>query len=258
MLHIREHLVRRLAGCAVLGAALLWSACSAQAESRAESPAESFDTPLHERTVELGHTQYGQAKLTCDYFASFMVKQLDQGEEGASWIAIVPARTGHSPACTRAHAEAEKVIPGHDWCGYFQGAKQSFVFLNACNAYNGGLDFAVYDARTGTRIFQDTAVDSDAGGPHFSRAPDGRLTLLYSRVAVFACTLPKEQAACWTQIEGKLGLDNVPAPVCIAYEKQMTGSVVAYPVEVPLASTPDLRTPQAHAVAGAIRCWPPE
>lgn len=250
MVNIREHLVQRVILCALFCAALLLPALAARAES--------FDTPLHERTVELGRTQNGQSKLTCDYFASFMVKQLDQGEEGASWIAIVPARAGHLPVCTQSHAATEKVIPGHDWCGYFQGAKQDYVFLNACNAYNGGMDFAVYDARTGTRIFQDTAVDSDAEGPHFSRAPDGKLTLLYSRIAVFACTLPKEQAACWTQIEGKLGLDNVPAPVCISYEKQMSGSVVAYPVEVPLSSTPDLRTPQAHPVAGQIRCWPPE
>lgn len=241
-----------LAACALLGATLLLAAPAARGES--------FDPPLHERVVNLrsSRASSGPSKLTCDYYSSFMVKQLDQGEEGAAWIAIVPARAGHFPVCAPTHAATEKVIPGQDWCGYFQGAKQDYVFLNACNAYNGGQDFAVYDARTGTRIFQDTAVDSVAGGPHFSRAPDGQLVLRYSRIAVFACTLPREQAACWSQIEDKLGLENVAAPACVAYEKQMTGSVIAYPVEVTLSLTPDLRTPQVRAVAGEIRCWPPE
>ncbi len=248
--NFRNHCALRLAACALLSATLPSLAAPAHAES--------FDTPLHERVVDLGRTPYGRITLTCDYFPTFMVKQLDSGEEGANWIAIVPARDAHPPACTRTHASTEKVIQGHDWCGYFQGAKQDFVFLNACNAYNGGLDFAVYDARTRTRIFEDTAVDSSAEGPHFSRAPDGGLALLYSRIVVFACTLPTEQSTCWNQIEGKLGLENVAAPTCISYEKQMTGSVIAYPVEVPLSLTPELRTPQVRAVAGEIRCWPPE
>lgn len=248
--NFREYFAVRLATCMLLGATLLLSAAAA--------PAESFDTPLHERVVDLGRTPYGRIKLTCDYYPAFMVKQLDLGEEGANWIAIVPVRPGHLPVCTRTHASTEKVIPGHDWCGYFQGPKQDFVFLNACNAYNGGLDFAVYDARTGTRIFQDTAVDSISEGPHFSRAPDGSIALLYSRIAVFACTLPREQEACWSKIENKLGLENAVVPACLAYEKQMTGSVIAYPVEVALSLTPGLRTPQVRAVAGEIRCWPPE
>ena len=41
-------------------------------------------------------------------------------------------------------------------------------------------------------------------------------------------------------------------------KQTMTGSVIAYPVEVPLSLTPDLRTPQVRAVAGEIRCWAPE
>lgn len=251
----REPFALRLAARALLGAVLLFLAPVVRGEA---SP--SFDPPLRERVVNLGTSpgSNGPAKLTCDYYPSFMVKQLDLGEEGANWIAIVPARAGHFPACTRAHAAAEKVIPGQDWCGYFQGARQDFVFLNACDAYNGGLDFAVYDARTGTRIFEDTAVDSKAGGLQFGSAPDGVLVLRYSRVVVFACTLPREQASCWSRIESKLGLENVAAPLCMAYEKQMTGSVISYPVEVALPLTPGLRPPQARAVAGEIRCWPPE
>lgn len=248
----RKPLALWLSAWALTGATLLLSAPAARGQS--------FDAPLRQRVLNQGSSpdRNGPGKLTCDYYPSFMVKQLDLGEEGAAWIAIVPARAGHFPACTQDHTVAEKLIPGQDWCGYFQGAKQDFVFLNACDAYNGGQDFAVYDARTGTRIFQDTAVDSTAGGLQFSRARDGTLALRYSRIVVFACTLPREQAACWSQIEGKLGIANVAAPACLAYQKQMTGSVVAYPVEVTLPLTPGLRTPQVRAVAGEIRCWPPE
>lgn len=215
--------------------------------------AESFDAPVHQRVMNLGRSPYGIARLTCDYFSSFMVKQLDLGEEGAAWFAIAPAPPGHLPVCSRAHGAGEKVIEGSDWCGYFQGAKQDYVFLSACEAYNGGLDFAVFDARTGKKVFQDTAVDSTAGGLQFSRAADGSISLRYSRIAVFSCTLPRDQAGCWSQIETKLGLQNAAAPVCIAYEKQMTGSVIAYPVEVALSPQPEVR-----AVSGQVRCWPPE
>jgi len=237
---------RRIAG-ALAFAAFLALALAARGES--------FDTPLYERVVDLGPSPYsnGRIKLTCDYYPSFMVKQLDTGKEGAEWFAIVPERRGYLSACTRVHRAAEKVIQGRDWCGYFQGAKQDFVFLSACDAYNGGLDFAVYDARTGAGVFQDTAVDAASGGLQFTRAPDGAVSLLYSRVAVFDCTLPRDPAGCWSRIEGKLGLENAAAPNCTAYEKQMTGSVIAYPVEVALQPAPQVR-----AVPGPIRCWPPE
>lgn len=246
---VRRYLAPRcIAGALTLLTVMLMAVTAA-------APAESFDAPLHQRVVNLGHSRYhnGQIKLTCAYFGSFMVKELDLGDEGANWFAIVHTRPGQIPVCTRVHGANEKVIEGHDWCGYFQGAKDDFVFLNACDAYNGGLDFAVYDARTGTRIFQDTAVDSSAGGLQFSRAPGGKISLHYSRIVVFGCTLPRDQAGCWSEIRNKLGLEDAAVPVCTTYEKQMTGSVIAYPVEVGLSDKPEVR-----AVAGQIRCWPPE
>lgn len=247
MANFPKHLRAHAPAWALVGALLLIAALPARSQA--------FDTPLRARTIVLGRSPYsnGQRRLTCDYFPSFMVKQLDLGNEGAEWIGIVPAHPGHLPLCTRARTAGEKLINGRDWCGYFQGAKQHFIFLSACGAYNGGQDFAVYDARTGLRVFEDTAVDSAAGGLQFARAPDGSILLRYLRVAVFGCTLPREQAACWSQIQSKLGLQNAAAPVCLAYEKQMTGSVISYPVEVALSSKPQLRP-----VPGQIRCWPPE
>ena len=221
----------------------------------AESDPGSFDTPVLHRVVDLGRVRgsNAQARLTCDTFSSFMVKELDLGAEGAEWFAIAPARPGHEPACTRARGAAEKLIRASDWCGYFAGVKSDYVFLNACGPHNAGLDFAVYDARTGKRVFEDTAFDSMTGGVQFRRTPEGGLILTYTRVAIFDCTLPAQQGICWNRIRGQLGLADADAPQCIAYEKQMTGTVVAYPVEVALTAKPSIR-----AVPGQIRCWPPE
>ena len=217
--------------------------------------AESYDTPLSHREVDLGRVSgsHAHARLTCDNYPSFMVKELDLGEEGAAWFAIVPSRPGHAPACTRARSAAEKLIRSRDWCGYFAGVKTNYVFLSACDAHNAGLDFAVYDARTGKRIFEDTAFDSMTGGVQFRRTPEGGLILTYTRVALFDCTLPAQKDVCWNRIRGQLGLADADAPQCIAYEKQMTGTVVAYPVEAALTATPSI-----HAVPGPVRCWPPE
>lgn len=251
MRKLRTQSAVRLAALMLLGATCIGLAPAAVAQSTADS----FDSPLRHRVVDLGRSpnNNGHSKLTCDYFPSFMVKQLDLGEEGADWFAIVPSPPERVPACTRRLGPAEKVIRGRDWCGYFQGAKDGYVFLNACDAYNGGLDFAVYDAATGQKVFQDTAMDFASQGLVFSRAPDGKISLNYSRVVVFDCTLPRDQAGCWSQIQSKLGLSIATPPACTAYEPQMTGSVIAYPVEVDLSAEPKI-----HPLPGPIRCRPPE
>ena len=239
-----------------LPAVILLAAVAASAAAQSPSPSSgpAFDTPLRERVIDLGPSPYGgHAKLTCDYFPTFLVKEMDAEGEGAAWFGIVPERAGHPAVCTKRHLPSEKTITGKEWCGYFQGVKEHYVFLSACDAYNGAQDFAVYDAETGKKVFQDSAVASTAGGLTLARAADGGILLRYSRVVAFDCTLPTEQAACWSTIENKLGLVNATAPVCTAYEKQMKGSVIAYPVEVALTATPATR-----AVPGQIRCWPPE
>lgn len=225
-----------------------------KAASRPTADPAAFDPPLRQVVVKLGKVPMSDmtAKLTCYYFSSFAVKELDLGDEGAEWFSIVPARSQHFPACTRTHGTAEKIIAGKDWCGYFQGAKQGYVFLSACNAANGGIDFAVYDAKTGRSIFQDSAVDTDTGGLTFARAPDGGLLLKYLRVASFDCTLPTEKAACWSRIEASLGLRSAAQPACAPYEAKETGTVIVYPVEVALSAKPEMRP------AGApVRCHPP-
>lgn len=91
------------------------------------------------------------------------------------------------------------------------------------------------------------------GGVRFRRTAAGGIVLTYARVALFDCTLPKDKGACWSRIRGKLGLADAAIPVCVGYEKQMTGTVVSYLVEVALTARPSVQ-----AIPGQIRCWPPE
>jgi hypothetical protein len=87
-----------------------------------------------------------------------MVKEYDEGQKGAAWLAIVPTGKGEAPlSCTRSHVPDEMVI---GWWGYFKGAKTNLAFFNAPDGQDGGMPFAVFDSRTGKKIFEDVAYDT--------------------------------------------------------------------------------------------------
>src|ERR1700694_991987 len=88
------------------------------------SCADSFDKPLSKKTVDLGPAPSraeSHARVTCYFFANFMVKEVAMGDKGAARLAIVPVTRGVVPACTRAQAKTEKVISSKEWAGYFKG-----------------------------------------------------------------------------------------------------------------------------------------
>src|SRR5215470_2119022 len=100
--------------------------------------ADSFEAPLKKTIVDFGPSPYyrnpktaPRVKLSCFYFPTFMVKEYDEGEKGAEWMAIVPRSTGNSDRCTRSHVSSERLIGGKDWSGYFKGVKRNFVFFDA-------------------------------------------------------------------------------------------------------------------------------
>lgn len=201
-------------------------------------------------------------KLSCFYFPTFMVKEYDEGQKGAEWLAIVPIANGAAPSCTRSHAPDEMVI---DWWGYFEGAKMNLVFFNAPDGQDGGMPFAVFDSRNGKKIFEDVAYDSgfvlrQLDVSPFDRlrithAHDGFISLKYLHVEGFDCDLhlPTERGTCWEKITAQTGLRIRQAPVCSGYERihNQYASAVAYPVEVFLLPRPMRRT-----IAGPVRCWP--
>jgi hypothetical protein len=243
----------------------------------------SFDKPLTKKSVHLGPSganhQKIRRKVTCYYYPGFMVKEVDLGEKGADRLAIVPAGKTAAP-CTRARSKTEKVVNPDEWSGYFKGVKGNLVFFDADDGWNGGMGFAVYDAKTLKKIYEDVALGeltfSDASGPDAS--------IDYTRVVDGGCNLPKEQAGCWSTIQKKFSLDAAAAPDCKAgYEKSAqemakarcsgnpkagpqcvdkelplarqqasdASSVISYPVSVVLGPNPAV-----NPGAGNVGCWP--
>lgn len=245
--------------------------------------AASFDQPVFKKTVDLGPSparSEDRAKVSCYFFRHFMVKEVDLGEKGAERLAIVPTDKTTDRACTRRHDLGEREINSDDWSGYFKGVKGDLVFFDADDGWNGGMGFAIFDAKTAKKVFDDVAL----GDLDLINRPDRTLVLHYTRVADGGCILPKDSAACWEKIRKKLGLEGQNAPDCKAgYDKSAqemakgrcqaqhsdnpecmakelplaqsqaadAPSVIAYPVELVLQPTPEV-----HPLPGEVRCWP--
>lgn len=230
---------------------------------------QPFDVPVEKKIVDMGPSPYYQGaypphiRLSCYFFRNFVVKEYDEGQKGAKWLAILPIMTRDPGACTQSHVLSEKVIAGEEWCGYFKGAKENLVFFDACDGTDGGLPFTVYDSRTGKRVFEDTAYDSnmwtqkDTPTPfdrlRVTSTPEGQLLLIYLRVVGTDCDLRTEKASCWDHFKAKVDLKIATPPVCSHYH-DISGryvSAVAYPVEVLLSQEPIIKT-----IAGPVECWP--
>ncbi len=226
----------------------------------------SFDTPLKKKVVDFGPSPYYPSpktaphiKLSCFYFPTFMVNEYDEGQKGATWLRIVPISNGSMLSCTRSHHPDEKAI---DWFGYFEAVKANLVFFNGADGQDGGMPFAVFDSRTGKKIFEDLAYDSSFVNmrvevSQFNKlrvggSKDG-ISLRYLRVVAADCDLDKEKATCWQRMKAKLGVESSEVPVCVGYKDIPTPcvSAVAYPVEVRLSSEPVIKT-----ITGPVRCWP--
>jgi len=179
--------------------------------------AGSFDTPVSKRTVDLGgstSSSQAHAKVNCYFFPTFMVKEVDLGEKGASRLAIVPSSKKNPAPCSRLRDQTEKVVNPDDWSGYFKGVKGNLVFFDADDGVNGGMGFAVYDAKTGKKLFDDTAL-GELNFPDVQNPAQAReLTLRYARVADGGCVVLRDPSSCWEKIRSKLGLGDASAPDC--------------------------------------------
>jgi hypothetical protein len=260
---------------------LLWSVLVLVSIARAGS----FDQPVFQKTVDLGAARYNpktHGKVTCYFFPAFMVKEVDMGEKGAERLAIVASGKSKLHTCSRLRDPGEIEINPSDWTGYFKGVKGNLVFFDADDGVNGGMGFAVFDSKTGRKLWDDVALGSlDIAE---SADKDKEVSLRYTRIVDGGCIMPKEQPACWEKIRTQLGLINAAAPDCQAgYEKSAqemakgrcqaqnndsdqclakeitlarkqandAPSVVSYAVEVLLGPKP-----VAKPTGGDVRCWP--
>jgi hypothetical protein len=254
--------------CALL-AIPLW--LSAQNSDPPSAATQTFDRPLEKKVLDLGSSlgnppgvQRLRIELSCYYFQNLVVKQYDDGGlKGSVWLSIVTRPDWSRPECTESHEPGEKVIDGKEWSGYFKGVKGNLVFFNADDGYDGGLPFAVFDSRTGKKIFHDSAYEASMwdkrtrGGlfDHLrvDKAKSGTFHLRYLRVVEAGCDLHRDKMKCWASVKSKLGLKDTLMESCSGYEHISAhyDSVVAYPVEVLLTAQPVIK-----AVPGPVKCWP--
>ncbi|HEV2301523.1 MAG TPA: hypothetical protein VGR91_08135 [Stellaceae bacterium] len=211
------------------------------------------------------------------------MKELDLGEVAAELTILPLPPDGKHPPCRRRTAPGEIVIPAKEWSGYFRGVKSGYVFFDAEDGSNGGLGFAVFDGRTGRKLFEDVAV----GGLRGAERAGPAIRLRYRRALVGACSIPHDGAKCWAATAAQMpGVKAAPppdcgagylkaksamargrcearqgaGPDCIAAEMKRLDeqhwneapSVVAYGVEAEIGRSEQ----RVRALGGALSCWP--
>jgi len=214
-----------------------------------------FDAPRSKQEVELPANANGQAgKLRCTVFKTFVVKEVDRGEKGAEAHSIVrydPA--GAVPPCDLAFVPGE--VPVEGWSGYFAGARGRFVFFAGDDGWEAGsTGFAVFDARSGRKVFEDAAVP---GPEKLVLEADGEdLKLRFRRAWRAPCSIAKDPAGCWKKVRGALALPGEAPPCAAAYAKQQAPaddpSVLTYDAEVPSLTAKRVRA----AAQPKVACFP--
>jgi hypothetical protein len=245
---------------AFVTAALLAGLGSASAAADAVAP--SFDKPMKVARVPLPHdpqNPQAKARVSCFYFPSFMVKEIDLGEKGAERLSIMP---GAGAACRREQAADEKVIG--EWAGYFKGVKGDYVFFDADDGWNDGVGFAIFAAADGKKLFEDVAKGKLQS---IELTPAG-IALRYVRVYGATCSLAADKAGCWAQIKRDTDLVGASPPDCAAaYERErkrtpaMAAQVLTDPTVIDYAAAVALTADakKITPVSGkAIACRPAE
>ena len=215
--------MRALVGAFCIAALLAPGASAALAKTtHAKSPPKKsvpakpsiFDPPLQiqKRTLPTGKDR-SKNIITCRYYTHFMVKEVDEGEVGATQLSVVPISTGAGkPPCQRQNLAAEKVVNPSAWTGYFKGVKGDYVLFDADDGVNGGLGFAVVTAGDAKKRFDDSAV----GNLKSAKLDGNALALRYARSYSSECSVPKEGAACWSKIAAATGETGAKQPDCAA------------------------------------------
>lgn len=266
-------------------------ATSSQDQSAAKS--DWFDVPLKKKTVDFGPSfqkpsdtspewqwnAYRRARntLTCYWFSTIMIKEYDISQKGADWISYTRLDANAHPECTQSHASGEKLFvqeasaQADEWWGYFTGVKDDFVFLGAADGDNGGIQFAVYDSRTGKKVFEDTDClrctylkkiygkerpSASFNRMRVSKVPGGPVTLNYMHVQQADCDLRADKASCWDHVRTQMDVKSAKEPACLGYAHTPVGelaSMVAHPVFVSLISPPIVKS-----IDGPVLCWAPD
>lgn len=229
-----------------------------------------FDRPsgVERRPFSLKSGRSGpRGVVRCFHYPDLTVKELDEGDQGATAISVTPMQPGaRRPPCGKQDDPGEVVLRGGRG-GNFVGAKGGFAYVGSTYG-NGTIPFTIYDAKTGTAIFDD-ATSTEPGYPISFSVEGGVLTLAYTRAVQAPCSIPGGGQACWTRFarEARLpeAVAKLPPPVdrCkIGYAAWFAAdrtepdptlpSIVAYDVTLTLE-----RTGQTKVLSrGALSCAP--
>jgi hypothetical protein len=224
-----------------------------------------FDTPKNTQVVNLPAdpaNPQAKPKRTCTYYPGLVVKEIDMGEVGAADLSIT-AISGEVPKCERDIAHEVNIDP-ETWSGYFKGAKGDFVFFDGEDGWNGGMPFAVFNGKTGHKLFTDTRKGDTYGA---IETAEGALALRYRRVWLAPCSMMADVTGCWKKIVAATSLEESARPDCaVAYQKEMERtpkfasdvhalpSVISYEVEARHAGGKLTITPRP----GSVECWLPD
>jgi len=165
--------------------ALAMIACAVPALALASGP---FDSPLKVRDVRLAadpQNPKARRQVTCFYYRSIVIKQVDYGEVGADRLALLPVLSRNGTQCHEDREALEYVIPPDTWSGYYRGVKADYAFFDAPDGINGGLGFMVL------RLYDRKVVLEDVA-QHGIRSIDyeeGVLKIRYQRVHAGACSI---------------------------------------------------------------------
>lgn len=172
-----------------------------------------FDAPLQVRHVRLpSDPQNPKAKrqVSCFYYRSIVVKQIDYGELGSERLSLLPVVSGNGTPCRTASEANEHVIPSDSWSGYFKGVKSEYAFFDAPDGTNGGLGFMVMRVYGRKPLFVDTAQH----GIESMDIHEGILRFRYQRVFTADCSLISDTSACREQLIRDTGVTEASLSIC--------------------------------------------
>jgi hypothetical protein len=190
--------------------ALAMIACALPSLAPASGP---FDSPLKTRNVRLAADPQNpkvRRQVTCFYYRSIVIKQVDYGEVGADRLALLPVLSRNATQCHEDREALEYVIPADTWSGYFRGVKADYAFFDAPDGINGGLGFMVL------RLFDRKAVLEDVAqhGIKSINYEEGVLRLHYQRVYAGNCSILTAGEDCRDALVRDTGVSAGSLSIC--------------------------------------------
>jgi hypothetical protein len=216
----------------------------------------SFDTPLQVRHVRLPpdpQNLNAKRQISCFYYRSIVVKQVDCGEVGAERLALLPVLSGNATPCRAVRETNEYVIPADSWSGYFRGVRAEYAFFDAGDGTNGGRGFMVMRVYGRRKLFEDTAQH----GIESTDIQEGTLRLRYQRVFAADCSVLSAGTACRERLIQDTGVSDASLSICtqgyLAAKRPAAGlevpTVIVYEVEVSLTDEGPVISRRSDALA---------